>query len=75
MLPQILMTQPKHLPRTSNNNHMRDAIARLEALALEARQVGLLYLAAKLEEIIADIVAIEDGRDMGPNLGGRNILD
>jgi flagellar motor component MotA len=75
MLPQTLMTQPKHLPRSSNNKHMEDAIARLEALALEARQMGLLSLAAKLEEIIADIVAIEDGRDMGPNLGSSNILD
>lgn len=54
---------------------MRDCIARLERLAVEAKQQGMLFLAHKLNDIIADMCAIEDGRDMGTNLGGSNNLE
>jgi hypothetical protein len=48
---------------------MRNVIARLEALSAEARQMGFHYLSNKLNDIIQDLVAIQDGLDMGPDLG------
>lgn len=48
---------------------MRDAIAKLEALSLEAKQNGFIMLAHKLDNIINDMCAIQDGLDMEPTKG------
>lgn len=48
---------------------LRQAIKDLETLITEAKQQGLITTARKLQAIVDDLIAIQDGLDMGPKLG------
>lgn len=49
---------------------LRDAIKDLQALATEAKQQGLVTAARKIQAIVDDLIATQEGLDMGPFLGG-----
>lgn len=48
---------------------MRDCITRLEAIIKACHLAGITVLAANLQGIVQDMYAIQDGLDMGPDLG------
>jgi hypothetical protein len=51
---------------------MRQAIGKLEALILEAKQLGFITMARKLQDIVDDLTAEQDGLDMDPQVERRS---